>query len=446
MTDKLDEIVERLKRKRASSKGTITRIENFVSSNKDKCNVDVNVTRETLLIQAYEKYSTIQEELETFDENEESDRIQVEQKFLTILSEVKRILSKFQRQELSFSESKVDNLKIKLPNINIPIFDGKVTEWNSFKDLFKALVDDNIELCDVQKFSYLRSSLMHEPLSIIKDLQLTNDNYRVALDISHKRYDDQLTIINMHLSGLIDVQQVTKCDFRQLREFITNIKQNFNSLQALKLPVDQWDIILVYVLIRKLDNHTRTAYELERESSSLPTFDGFMGFLEKRCRALENVISQDSPRDLRSKQRVANVVTSETKVESYKKGCNQTCSYCSGSNHTLYSCRRFKFDTLENRREFVRKQKLCYNCLGFKHRVANCQSSGCRICNRKHHSLLCPTGMGKSEGVDKPSHFDSAAGEFSSHHVGVDRFRGCPQVLLGTTIVKVAVGGGRPHR
>lgn len=235
-----------LERKRASVKGKITRIENFVNDNQDNNDVDVNefVTRETLLIQAYEKCNTLQEDIEIYEEKEGFDREEIEERYIKVLSAIKRKISEINKLESnnklehSFGEVRENLHKVHLPNIQIPIFNGQFSEWNSFRDLFKTLVDDNGDLSDVQKFTYLKASLKSEPLNLIKDLQLTNTNYKVAFDILNKRYDDTLAIVNMHLSALIEVNSINKGDCKQLREFITNIKQNFNSLQALNLPVD----------------------------------------------------------------------------------------------------------------------------------------------------------------------------------------------------------------
>ncbi|KAH1014410.1 hypothetical protein HUJ04_003251, partial [Dendroctonus ponderosae] len=85
---------------------------------------------------------------------------------------------------------------------------------------------------------------------------------------------------------------------KQLRGFLTHIKQHVNSLLvALKLPVKEWYLILVYPFTQKFDYQTHRAYELEKniglissdKQALLPTLDAFLTFLEKRCTALENI-------------------------------------------------------------------------------------------------------------------------------------------------------------
>ena len=50
---------------------------------------------------------------------------------------------------------------VKLPKLNLPVFNGDVLQWQSFWDQFVAAVDST-DLPDVSKFSYLRASLEGE--------------------------------------------------------------------------------------------------------------------------------------------------------------------------------------------------------------------------------------------------------------------------------------------
>lgn len=163
--------IDRLKRKRASVKGTITRIENYVIDN-IYTDVDINefFTRETLLIQAYEKYSQIQEDIEELD-SEDNDRENTEGKYVSLLARIKNLSGQLKKREstifhnvLQSSINESSSLRINLPSINIPSFNGKHSEWNSFRNLFDAIVHNNEGLSDVQKFTYyLKSSLKNEP-------------------------------------------------------------------------------------------------------------------------------------------------------------------------------------------------------------------------------------------------------------------------------------------
>ncbi|ERL91698.1 hypothetical protein D910_09025 [Dendroctonus ponderosae] len=104
---------------------------------------------------------------------------------------------------------------------------------------------------------------------------------------------------------MLDTPYITRGTGKQLRGFLTHIKQHVNSLLvALKLPVKEWYLILVYPFTQKFDYQTHRAYELEKniglissdKQALLPTLDAFLTFLEKRCTALENIEVDNSKR------------------------------------------------------------------------------------------------------------------------------------------------------
>ena len=63
------------------------------------------------------------------------------------------------------------------------------------------------------------------------------------------------------------------------------------------------------------------------------------------------------------------------------------CVYCNLDNHRSSEC--MKVITIADRKEMIKKQKLCYNCCKFGHQASKCPSRGCRKCGVKHHTCIC---------------------------------------------------------
>lgn len=167
--------------------------------------------------------------------------------------------------------NQVQIMAVKLPNIYIDIFNGKTDYWKTFFSLFNATIHNNSNLNNVQHFYYLKSFLKDEPLNLIKELELVEENYVKALDILKNRYDNKVININYHLKSIFEMSTVTKGTASYLRDFIININQHLNALKSMSLPIDEWDLILVYLLSHKIDVHTHKCYELERNPNDLPT-------------------------------------------------------------------------------------------------------------------------------------------------------------------------------
>ena len=63
------------------------------------------------------------------------------------------------------------------------------------------------------------------------------------------------------------------------------------------------------------------------------------------------------------------------------------CFFCSGA-HSIYTCDYFRKKSVSERLEFIKANKLCFNCLA-KHQVNECKSQKtCSFCHLKVHSLL----------------------------------------------------------
>ncbi|KAF2887223.1 hypothetical protein ILUMI_18950, partial [Ignelater luminosus] len=108
-----------------------------------------------------------------------------------------------------------------------------MTEFKPFISLFKAIIDKNDRLDDVQKLFYLLKYLESDARALIDTLPLTNESYVKALKLLTDRYDDDSPLIASYIYSLIDLPVISKGNSQQLREFIKNVKQLFGSLENL---------------------------------------------------------------------------------------------------------------------------------------------------------------------------------------------------------------------
>ena len=75
----------------------------------------------------------------------------------------------------------------------------------------------------------------------------------------------------------------------QLRQIVDTTKCNLEALKAMNLHTETWNLMIIYILFRKLDNKTKREWELQISSKELPTLQQLYSFLEHRCNALESV-------------------------------------------------------------------------------------------------------------------------------------------------------------
>jgi len=68
----------------------------------------------------------------------------------------------------------------RLPRIDLPKFNGTLSNWLSFKDLFTSLVSlvSNPALTSVEKLQYLKTSVVGSAAHLLKNTTLTADNFQ----------------------------------------------------------------------------------------------------------------------------------------------------------------------------------------------------------------------------------------------------------------------------
>lgn len=382
----------RLKAQRASAKSSFTRIRNWFNDYADiEVNVELFKIKYDTLVGALDKYNSIQDTIELIPDIETLDsenRDVFESNAHELMSEISTCIKKICNPPVNVAKcsSQVSNQTnsvplIKLPEIKIHSFNGKISEWNSFIQLFDALITENSSLSDIQRLIYLKSFLKDEPLEIIESLPTTHENFDVAINLLKNRYENKLSVINAHFSALLEINSISKCTGPHLRHFVTDLKKNLDLLNNLNYSKSElWDLLLIYLIDKKLDFGTRKAFESERDLTVLPDLTQFLNSLEKRCLILENLSSTES-----AQKKPLKGVSLHIKD---KQNVKFLCIFCNSNLHKIYTCSNFANLSMNEKQNFVQGKKLCFNCLGSHHLRNECTSRSCNLCSQKHHTLL----------------------------------------------------------
>ena len=177
-----------------------------------------------------------------------------------------------------------------------------------------------------------------------------------------------------HLAAIHALPAFKKESSAELRKLLESTNEHVQALEALMLPVDHWDAILVYWLLEKLDAESRKQFELAHLGTDVLPFKELTTFMDRRSPALES--SGDQPEVSTPKTTPKNVHQEASTVE-HSASCQM--KECSGS-HSISQCDRYKQLGTRERKEVVRKL-----CLG-RHFVADCPSKfSCHSCNGRHH-------------------------------------------------------------
>lgn len=375
---------------RRYTKGNLTRLFNFVSNDENVANslcetLLVKRNRALELFSEYEKYNL---KILGLDEEDKEDVSLVEEHYFHILAILNAEIKARESQNTKPSKPPSAPIsKLKLPPINVPIFSGKLTEYIPFINLFNSVINDNDSIDFVQKLYYLRTYLRDEPLHLIKNLPLTQESYTKALALLNDRYNNSFRIINEHITTILDLKPISKSTASNLREFVSNVKQELAALTNLDPNVRYWDAIILCVLCRKLDIYTSRAYQIERDTKMDPTVEDFLSFIDKRALALENAEpAYGQPHQQHKEVREQRPGLSTGKLAAYTAAQEASCLFCK-SNHKLYLCQSFQLLPANKRVQFADEKGICHVCLGAH--AGKCRFHfRCTECKQRHHTLL----------------------------------------------------------
>lgn len=271
-------------------------------------------------------------------------------------------------------------LRVKLPDIHLPNFSGKLREWVTFRDTFNSLIHRNSKLTSLDKFTYLRSSLSGSALLEISNIDLTEANYSVAWSALENQYGNKKLIVKAHLDTILSLEPLKKESYDGLSHLISEFEKNLQMLDKIGEVTQNWSTVLEHVLCSKLDLVTLRLWETHHNSKEVPTYKVLLEFLRGHCSVLQSVDSAQP----KSSEQYPSKAFCHTALQS---AC---CLFCGNSWHSPFQCIKFQKMTVSERNDAVSQNQLCRNCLKPGHYARTCDSGLCRHCFQKHHSMLHP--------------------------------------------------------
>ena len=114
--------------------------------------------------------------------------IEIEQLFARIKDEENRNRMPALEQSVPIIRER-DKVRVKLPKLQIEKFSGDPKQYRAFRDAFDLVANESDDLTDVEKFTYLKRYLTGDLLRLQARLALRSDNYRVALELLERRFN-----------------------------------------------------------------------------------------------------------------------------------------------------------------------------------------------------------------------------------------------------------------
>ncbi|CAK9826222.1 hypothetical protein ANTRET_LOCUS7949 [Anthophora retusa] len=411
--------ISTLRRKRGNIVGHITTFAKLLDNARQSERRDVGLLRAhlTSLHEIWERFDAIQLELEEADESEEPRRFQIHGDYIAVVARANALIdgdhpSMHTRRNTTDSPAPTVSapIAIKLPEMRLPTFDGKIENWASYFESFSSMIDQNADLTPLHKLQYLRSTLTGKAAACIESLGMTDANYADAIELLKEKFDCKRRILLKHCEAIIGLPKLTRDTPEALGDLVDIIRQNLRSLKNLEVNISSWDCMLVSIILTKISADTAWHWELSLKDKQMPAYTHLLDFLEKRANCLP-IIQQRTTQTVgqynrgpsgklsgnkqpsRSHAFVTATQANESRhpreqVKIEKTTANPPrCPICN-DEHGIWRCEQFHALSAISRLAAVRKASLCANCLRPKHNIDVCKKGSCRICQKHHHTLL----------------------------------------------------------
>lgn len=277
-------------------------------------------------------------------------------------------------REISLKSQKPPDLP-EFNGVDIMQFPSFLSEYERTTAQFEIKPPDNLRRLNYALKGHARSAVQHlltDPVNITRIIQILKNNYG--------RVEWVVLTLKDRMRHLPPVKED---DLESFKRFFNEVAGIVGTLKNLKKSHFLYDLDMIVTLAGKLPSLSKSMWsrhKVDLDSNSIETsLETFCDWLERELSAQFVSYDPHSRKTTRSHNRPVLFQAVNTSV----------CLLCNLDNHPLYKCSTFNQMAIDERREYVRKQNLCFNCLRRGHSSSKCKSENrCTKCRKMHHSIL----------------------------------------------------------
>ena len=291
-------------------------IRKLESLSDDELTKEIFLRRRETIDQFLKKILGVNEQiLELFvsdDIDEEEDiRVHETEQQVVYLDEVNDKLAEIERKlnkkNSPNSDASAAALPVKLPKLTCKVFNGEgedKLEFKNFRLQFKNCVDACGKPSDSNKLTYLRSYLSGYAFKVISHLSISDDNYKVAMQLLEDEFLDIPFIINESFKQLVASSPKFDPSFAGVRSYVNECHALIHELRQYK--VDLLDVdsagckLLSHLIFSKLPPSIKRELVHKVDDNYPTVVDLFEHYVE----IIKTLVRTSNPRQFDKKENV----------------------------------------------------------------------------------------------------------------------------------------------
>ena len=200
-----------------------------------------------------------------------------------------------------------------------------------------------------------------------------------------ERYGDTQKLTDAHMQALVELKSPNHT-LNSLQLFYDSIESHIRSLQSLGTPPEMYESMLVPTILTKLPAEIRRTLAWTHGTEKW-TLKDLRSCLLQELRILDVGADYTTGHQVPTAAFSTSVNHKLTSKQHNPQSVKKSCIFCKSPSHSATKCE--VIPDVSKRVEVVKKENLCFNCLGH-HKISQCQSKyRCKSCGRKHHTSLC---------------------------------------------------------
>ena len=291
---------------------------------------------------------------------------------------------------------------VRLPKLELPKFNGDITMFNSFWQAFDCAIHSNENLPDIHKLNYLMNLLEGPAHRVVAGLQLTEENYKQAVESLKLRFGGKQRIISAHMQSLLKLQDCPNEKVSQLRYIYDKINVHVRGLESLGMSQESYGGLLIPIIMQQMPRDI-TIQVARKVTEDIWPIKEILEIIRNEIEAREIGDSVNASKQVH-RQMELNPVPRKTIPTTKSFVANDDprkvkCYFCS-KDHLTINC--VEVSDLAQRKTILQRAKRCFKCLKLGHISKNCDRK-CRKCGYGHHQVLCtkPYESKAPEGTDQ---------------------------------------------
>ena len=285
-----------------------------------------------------------------------------------------------------------------LPKLRLNNFDGNPLEWPEWSRMFIATVDKHT-IPDSEKMSHLKTLLTGKAKSAISGMGYSGQFYSAAWNFLEKKFGRPHVIIDAQLESLRKANQVKPHDSTSLINFSVIVSNFVNVLKEYKHIGDLQSSSTLYMAVDKLPQVLKEKWwfyvdDKDEDWPDLIMFEKWlsrMAFVHEGFSAFKGERKEEDRRNANREKQFSKTsnFSASSNLQETKQTQSDHCPLADGT-HKIWSCPSFKNMIVNDRYVAVRRERLCYECLGKGHAIKDCKVKVCGIngCTKNHNRLL----------------------------------------------------------